>query len=804
MANTIGTAYVQVEPSFDGVVSKIDKEFGGAGAQSGKTFAGGFASVVGNATGAVGNAIAGLGKIAMGATAAGTAAVAGLTKSAVSAYADFEQLEGGAKLLFGDSFTTVMENANSAFERVQMSANDYLAQANSYATGLKVSLNGDTKAAADLADKIMVAQADIVAATGASQESIQNAFNGIMKNNFSMLDNLQIGLKPTKEGMQEVIDKMNELNGTKYEMGNLADMQSAIVDYVKYVGMAGYAHEEASGTIQGSLASMKAAWENLLTGIGSGQELSGLIDNLVETVSTVFHNIMPVIENALKGISSLITKLAPEIASALPSLISEVLPQFIDAGIQLVGALAQGVMDNIDKIAFAAFDMIEMFLNAMLDATSSEGGNAIMDIINWFVGAFEENYMELLDVGVQILANIGKGIMAGLPELLGYAQDIIMYLVNLLIDNLPQIIEGITQVLVMIGNSIAELAPILIPAVVQGVIILAQAIIDNLPVLIDALIKVWQGIAQGIIEALPILINQLPYIIWEIIKAIFTYVPVLYQAMFEIMGELGKALLDAGGLLLENIGQLFTDGLVKLDEFLSQLPNRIAYYAGQMVGKFLTAVVELPEKLKELWNRIIEKVKEFGDSFSKKGTEIANSFREFFSTPLNEMPQRMLQIGKNIVMGLLNGIRNAWSTLTSAVSEMASSFIDGVKSSFKINSPSKIMEEEVGRWIPPGIAVGIEDSMGVLDTAVDDMTADVVSRAEIQDISERNANVTYSVDNNNSEGSVADLLANYLPALLQAAQDGNVVLSPDAQAIFNVVKSENKVYKRMNGTSAFA
>ena len=809
MANTIGTAYVQVEPSFDGVVSKIDKEFGGAGASSGKTFSSGFASVVGSAAGTVGSAIAGLGKLAMGATAAGTAAVGTLAKSAVSAYADFEQLEGGAKLLFGDAFTTVMNNANSAFSRVQMSANDYLAQANSYATGLKESLGGDTKAAADLADGIMVAQADIVAATGQSQEAVQNAFNGIMKNNFMMLDNLAIGINPTKEGMQEVIDKMNEWNKTQgkvtnYQMGNLADMESALVDYVSYVEMAGYAQNEASETIQGSVASMKAAWENLLTGIGSGADLSGLIDNLVNSVTTVFHNIKPIIENALKGISQLITQLAPEIASALPSLITEVLPGFIDAGIQLIGALAEGIMSNIDQLVMAAFDIIELFMNSLLDATSGEGGNAIMEIINWIAGAFEENYMTLLDVGVQILANIGKGIMEGLPELLGYIQEIIMYLVNLIIENLPTIIQGIVELLVMIGERLASLFPVLIPALVQGLITLAQALIDNLPILLNAIIQVCQGITQGVINALPLLIDKIPSLLAQIVMAIIENAPVLLQAVFDIMGQMALALLDAGQQLFTNIAQLFQQILAYLNNLLPQLPSIIAYHAGQMVGKFLTAVTSLPDKLKAIWDNIVAKVTEFGKTFMNKGTETANKFKEFFTTPLNEMPQKMMQIGKNIVDGLLNGIKNAWGNLTGAVGEMASSFIEGVKSQFKIGSPSKVMEEEIGRWIPPGIAVGIEDSMGVLDTAVDDMTADVVSRAQIEDMSSQNANVTYSVTENDSQVSVVGLLTSYLPAILQAAQDGNVVLSPDTQAIFNVVKNENKIYKRMNGASAFA
>ena len=808
MASTIGTAYVQVEPSFNGVVSKIDKEFGGAGTQSGKSFSSGFASVVGNAASGVGHAIASLGKMAMGATAVGTAAVGTLAKSAVDAYADFEQLEGGAKLLFGDAFTTVMNNANKAFSEVQMSANDYLETANSYATGLKESLGGDAEAAAKLADGIITAQADIVAATGESAENISNAFAGVMKNNFMMLDNLKLGIKPTKEGMQEVIDKMNEWNKTqgkttKYQMGNLADMEAALVDYVSYVGMAGYAHDEGSKTIQGSLATMKAAWENLLTGIGSGKSLNNLIDNLVNSITDVVHNVLPIIQNALSGISDLISKLAPEIAGALPGLLTDIIPQFIESGIQLVGALAKGIMDNMDQIVFAAYDIIEMLFNALLDATSGEG-STIMDIINWIVGAFEENYMDLIDVGIQILANIGQGIMDGLPELLGYVENIFMYLVNLIIDNIPQIIETIVQFMTMIAERLSSLFPVLIPAIVQGIIVLAQALIENLPIILNAIIQIMQGIAQGIVNSIPLIIDALPGLIWQIVLFIINSGPVLIQAVFDIIGQMGSAVLSAGQQLLTGVNELFNQLVDYLHTILPQLPFILANYAGQMVGKFLTAITQLPEKLKAIWDNIVAKIKEFGNLFANQGTDIANKFHNLLTTPLNQIPQKMVQIGKNIVQGLLNGIKSAWSSLTGAVGELASSFIEGVKSQFKIGSPSKVMADEVGKWIPAGVAEGIENGMSVLDTAMDDMTVGVTSRAQIEDISDQNTQVTYSMAEGDSEMSLVGLLANYLPAILQAAQDGNVVLSPDAQGIFNIVRNENKVYKRMNGASALA
>ena len=250
------------------------------------------------------------------AASVGITAIASLGTMAIKTFADFEQLAGGAELMFGDAFETVMENAKNAYKTVQMSQNEYLQQVNGFATGLKTALGGNEQAAAELAHRIVKAEADIVAATGNTAENVQNAFNGIMKSNFTMLDNLQIGITPTKEGFQEVIDKVNEWNeangrATEYQMGNLADMQSALVDYIEMVGMSGYAQNEAAGTILGSFASMKAAASDFATAlIDENGDVDGSFNKLKETAFTFFDNLKPRIMAFLEAISPIATTVA--------------------------------------------------------------------------------------------------------------------------------------------------------------------------------------------------------------------------------------------------------------------------------------------------------------------------------------------------------------------------------------------------------------------------------------------------------------------------------------------------------------
>ena len=545
MSDTIGTAYVQIEPSFDGVVPEIEHQFGGAGEEAGNSFSSGFGSVMG-----------GIGKAVAGATAAGAAAVGKLTQSAVSAYSDFEQLEGGAELLFGDAFDKVMNNAETAFTRVQMSANEYLEQANSYATGLKESLGGNADAAAELADKIMVAQADIVSATGANAESISNAFGGIMKNNFSMLDNLQLGIKPTKEGMQEVIDKMNEWNAsqgnaTDYQMDNLADMQSAIVDYVKYVGMAGYAHDEASSTIQGSLATAKASWENLLTAMGTGDTdaLTNAIDNFVESAKTVGTNIMPVIEKALKGVAQLIQELGPQIAEMLPDLISEVLPGLLTAGVDIIKAL-------------------------------------------------------------------GEGIIKAIPDLMPAITDVILQLCDMLIEMLPELIQVGMQVILQLAMGIAQALPELIPAIVDTILAIVDYFLDNIDLLVDASIAIIVGLAEGLITALPKLIEKAPEIIIKLVEALIRNIPKILEASVQLIVMFVKGIVDSFKKILE-IGKQIID---KVKEGIFEKIEGAKEWGKDLIKNFVGGIKSKWEDLKNGVKGVAETVKNWlGFSEPKEG-----------------------------------------------------------------------------------------------------------------------------------------------------------------------------------------
>lgn len=380
-----------------------------------------------------------LGKIGAAAIAAGATAVVAIGKQALSSYADYEQLAGGAKLLFGEAYDFIAEKAANAYSTVQMSQNDYLQQVNGFATGLKTALGGNEQAAAELADRIITAEADVVAATGNSQEAVQNAFNGIMKSNYTMLDNLQLGITPTKEGFQEVIDKVNEWNAangraTKYQIDNLADAQSALIDYIEMQGLAGYAAAEAADTIQGSVASMKGAWSNLLTGIADeNANFEVLMSNFVDSLVAVGKNIIPRINTILHGLTQLITEASQTIIPLAVQILLENIPSIIAAGMDMILALVNGILDNIDLLIDCVLDLVDVVVDKLI-----------------------ENLPRLIEGGIQLTVSLAAGIIKAIPQLVAKLPQLVSAVFKGLNDGFLRIDEIGSNIVRGVWNGIAS------------------------------------------------------------------------------------------------------------------------------------------------------------------------------------------------------------------------------------------------------------------------------------------------------------------------------------------------------------
>ena len=379
-------------------------------------------------------------KVGAAAVAAAGTSVVAIGKQAIEQYAEYEQLVGGAELMFGDAYDFVAEKAKNAYSTVQMSQNDYLRQVNGFATGLKTALGGNAQAAAELADKIVNAEADVVAATGASQEMVQNAFNGIMRSNYVMLDNLQLGITPTKEGFQEVIDKVNEWNAangraTNYVIDNLADAQSALVDYIEMQGLQGYAANEAADTIQGSLAAMKSAWENLLTGVADDNaDFEELVNNFVDSLVGVGENIIPRINTVIQGLTQLITQASQTIIPLAVETILQNLPSIVAAGMDMVMAIVNGILDNIDLLIDCIIGLIDVVVDKLI-----------------------ENLPKLIEGGIKLTLALASGIIKAIPQLVAKLPQLVVSVIRGLNDGFMRIDEIGKNIVIGIWNGIAKM-----------------------------------------------------------------------------------------------------------------------------------------------------------------------------------------------------------------------------------------------------------------------------------------------------------------------------------------------------------
>lgn len=468
----------------------------------------------------------------VGAAAVGVAAtgIAVLTKNALNNYAEYEQLVGGAQLMFGEAYDYIADKAANAYKTVQMSQNDYLQQVNGFATGLKTALGGNEQAAAELADRIINAEADVVAATGNSQEAVQNAFNGIMKSNYTMLDNLQIGITPTKEGFQEVIDKVNDWNAangraTEYQIENLADCQSALVDYIEMVGMQGYAADEAAKTIQGSVASMKGAWSNLLTGIADDNaNFKTLTEQFVDSLVTVGKNIIPRISVILGGISQLVTSASTTIIPMVITTITDNLPMLLQAAVALVGSLGQGIIDSLPAITQAAIDILFFLSNGLIEnlPTLIDGiVQVTMTIVQMLTSP--DFLTQLIETAILLITTLAQGLIDAIPQLIAAVPLIIGNLLAAIIVELPNIIQMGIDLLFALIDGIIKCIPELVAAVPTLIIAFINGIVNNLDKIIIAGPQIIVSLITGIIGAIPELIAAVPRIIAAIADTIRNY-----------------------------------------------------------------------------------------------------------------------------------------------------------------------------------------------------------------------------------------------------------------------------------------
>lgn len=413
------------------------------------------------------------------ATGAITTAFAGLVTASVNARGELEQQIGGVKTLFanefGDASEKVIKNANKAYKTAGMSAIDYMSTVTSYSASLLQSLGGDTEKAAEVADMAIIDMADNANKMGTSMEAIQNAYQGFAKQNYTMLDNLKLGYGGTKTEMERLLVDAQKISGIKYDISNLSDVYNAIHVIQNELGITGTTAKEASETLQGSFDSMKASWNNFLSG-------SGDLSQVVDTVTDVVANIIRIVNEAIPQIIENIT-------------IS--LPRFAQLGADMLTQIITGISTYMPQLMTTAVEIIQTLMQT-----------------------FVENLPQLIEMGMQIIVQLMLGIAEMLPELIPQIVDCVILIVETLIDNIDLLIDAGIQLILGLADGLIEALPRLIDKVPDIIEKLFNALVENFPKIVQAGGQLIGKLIIGIVGALGTLLSNVPKIISTIVTGI--------------------------------------------------------------------------------------------------------------------------------------------------------------------------------------------------------------------------------------------------------------------------------------------
>lgn len=573
--------------------------------------------------GGIGSVATAVGKtVAVGVGVASTAVVA-MGKSAVSAYADYEQLVGGVETLFKDSAKTVIENASKAYTTAGMSANEYMSTVTSFSASLLQSLGNDTVKASEKADMAITDMSDNANKMGTSMEMIQNAYQGFAKQNYTMLDNLKLGYGGTKEEMQRLLADAEKISGIKYDISSYADIVDAIHVVQNEMGITGTTAKEASSTISGSLSSMKGAWQNLLTGMGDDtQDFGALVDQFVSSVDTVGANLLPRIEIVLGGVVKLVQGLAPKIIEKIPELVSQLLPSIITASVSLIQAIVAIIPDLVNAIVAQ-------------------------------IPAFIQGFVQIVDALIQALPTVVQSLVQALPTLIPALVTGLVQMIVALCQVIPQIIQPIIDNLPMIITTIVTALVQNLPILIQGLIQLVGALIMAIPQILSAL---WSVITDYCSQGISALFGKIK----EWIMLLF---PQSGETIIKILGTIGDSF---------KVWITYIKGVFSVIVDIIATPFKLAWNGIKLVWD------NVVDFFKMIWNNIkaVFSIVDSVLSGNFKGAwdgikQIWSNVKQFFSSVVDNI--------KNAFSGVLDILSSPFKKAKDAISKV----VDSIKNLFK-------------------------------------------------------------------------------------------------------------------------
>lgn len=565
-----------------------------------------------------------------------TGSMAGLVKQSVSAYGEYEQLVGGVETLFGESAYKVLEDSKTAFKEAGMSMNEYMETSIQSAASLINSLDGDQAKAAELMKISITDMSDNVNRMGTTMEAVQNAYRGFSRGNFVMLDNLALGFSGTKQGMQELLDKAEEISGIKYDISSYADIVEAIHVVQTEMGITGTTAKEAAETLQGSFAMTKTSWENLVAGLSNPDaDLGKPIDDFVSSAETALENLLSIVERTLDSLRRLVVKFLPEV---------------------------------IQKIADDAPQIVEELLNTVTDVlgelTKPETIEKLMGAVLKLVGIAAEMLVKFAPQMVKAVVQIITTITKALPEMVKSI-------------DWNEIMNMLVEIVDVLGDALVDL----IPALIEGVMTIIDKIIEfttnpeTAEKIIGMTYKIILSVAAGLLAAVPKLLEGIGRIIGTVIDNI-------------VNTDYGKLAQD----LLTNIGKALEQAAKKLAEWWDGWAQEIGKYASIAWDSVVETWSGVGQWFADRWNDITAAFGEVGEWFSETFTlawegvkkafeDTGKWFSDTFSGAWDGITDAFSNAGK-FFSDVWEGIKTAFSNVGNWFSETFQKAWDKIKEIF--------------------------------------------------------------------------------------------------------------------------
>lgn len=627
-------------------------------------------------------------KVGKGLAVAGAAAataVTALVSKSVGAFADYEQLTGGVETLFGaggrsveeyaqsvgksvsdiqgkyDSLMSaqnvVLENANKAYMTAGMSANEYMDTVTGFSASLISSLGGDTNKAADYANSALVDMSDNANKMGTDMESIKNAYQGFAKQNYTMLDNLKLGYGGTQEEMKRLLSDAEKLTGQRYDISSFADITQAIHAIQTQMDITGTTAKEASTTISGSWGSLKAAFQNVLVGLTTGEDMfDQSLDALINTAVTFGQNIIPAIKGALSGVGYLIEGLAPVIGETIPPLINDLAPTLANSAVSLISSLVNGLTQNATQFS-------ECLSNMIIVA----------------VAGISTVVPQLLDAASKIVSNLMQGLTNSMPQIVNGAVTLIEGLVNGLVNNIPLLIMGAVQLVASLANGLIANLPRIIDAGVNLITGIVSASYSMMPQIIQNGMQLVVNLAVGLVRAIPQLIAALPRITGAIVKGFksvnwFDLGLQLIKSIWEGIKSIGSEMWNG---VKEKTSELWGGVKNVVSEKLNNIKSAYDAHGGGLKGATFAAIEGVKEyyrtgydainqltggKLGEVVNKVSEKMEAVKGKFSEAFGNVKNTVMTIFENIKNGITEK--------ISAAVNKVKEIFGSIADKVSDV--------------------------------------------------------------------------------------------------------------------------------------